>query len=53
MYFAAKWNVAYDEALHDSTKRDGKAYVGVKKATFQNFLDATAAAHSCPRVTLP
>ncbi|MFD5500838.1 hypothetical protein ACFWJS_14205 [Streptomyces sp. NPDC127061] len=53
VHFAAKWNVAYGEALHESTNRDGIEYVKVERATFQNFLDATAAAHSCPRVTLP
>ncbi|MFE4799215.1 hypothetical protein ACFRFL_30145 [Streptomyces sp. NPDC056708] len=52
VHFAAKWNTAYEEALHDSTNHDGLAYMRVEKATFQNFLDATAAAHSCPRVTL-
>lgn len=53
VYFAAHWNTGYDGALLDRTNHDGNAYVRVKKATFQNFLDATAAAHSCPRVTLP
>ncbi|MFE6667723.1 hypothetical protein ACFVFH_29720 [Streptomyces sp. NPDC057697] len=53
VHFAAKRNVAYDKALHDSTRHDGIADMRVERAMFQNFLDATAAAHSCPRVTLP
>ncbi|MFG2560823.1 hypothetical protein [Streptomyces sp. NPDC048496] len=52
VYFAAHWNGGYDGALRDSGHR-GAAYTEVKKATFQNFLYATAAVHSCPRVTLP
>ncbi|WP_406106302.1 hypothetical protein OG698_28365 [Streptomyces sp. NBC_01003] len=53
VYFAAHWNVAYEGALLDSVDHAGVAYAEIKKATFQNFLDATADTHSCPRVTLP
>lgn len=52
VHFATKWNTAYDGALIDSLHRDSAAYAKVKKAAFQNFLDATAAARSCPRVTI-
>ncbi|MFG2540336.1 hypothetical protein ACGFU4_34380 [Streptomyces sp. NPDC048511] len=50
--FAMKGNVEYDGALRDNGIR-GLANVEAHKATFQNFLDATAADHSCPRVTIP
>ncbi|RPK56713.1 hypothetical protein EES42_40405 [Streptomyces sp. ADI95-17] len=53
VHFSAHWNTEYEGALIDSLHRDWGAYAKVKKATFQNFLDATVAAHSCPRVTLP
>ncbi|MFD9603803.1 hypothetical protein [Streptomyces sp. NPDC059970] len=54
VYFAAHWNGGYDGVLLDIDHHHaGAAYGEVKKAIFQNFLDATAAAHSCPRVTLP
>ncbi|MFE9117652.1 hypothetical protein [Streptomyces sp. NPDC007172] len=52
-YFAAHWNTAYEGALLDSVGHAATAYAQAKKATFQNFLDATADAHACPRVALP
>ncbi|MFJ3187194.1 hypothetical protein [Streptomyces halstedii] len=52
VHFATKENIDYHGALRAGGIR-GLASVEVTKATFQNFLDATAAAHSCPRVTIP
>lgn len=52
VYFAANWNTAYDGALADSVPGE-VPYTEARKSTFQNFLDATAADHSCPRVTIP
>ncbi|MFE4716758.1 hypothetical protein ACFRLW_09955 [Streptomyces sp. NPDC056728] len=53
VYFAAHWNGTYEEALLDSVDHSAAAYAKIKKTTFQNFLDATADARSCPDVTLP
>ncbi|MCX5382412.1 hypothetical protein [Streptomyces sp. NBC_00083] len=52
-YFAAHWSSTYEGALLDSVSHSAAAYTQAKNATFQNFLDATADAHRCPRVTLP
>ncbi|MER0445639.1 hypothetical protein ABR738_13905 [Streptomyces sp. Edi4] len=52
-YFAAHWSNTYEGALLDSVSHSAADYTKAKKAAFQNFLDATADAHRCPRVTLP
>ncbi|CAM5407960.1 hypothetical protein SXANM310S_06111 [Streptomyces xanthochromogenes] len=52
-YFAAHWNTTYEGALLGSVGHSATAYAQAKKAAFQNFLDATADAHACPRVALP
>ncbi|WP_406109115.1 hypothetical protein OG698_40515 [Streptomyces sp. NBC_01003] len=53
VHFAAHWNGTYEGALLDSVDHSATDYAKIKKATFHNFLDATADARSCPRVTLP
>ncbi|MYY17228.1 hypothetical protein [Streptomyces griseolus] len=52
VHFATKENTDYYGALRAAGIR-GLASVEVTKATFQNFLDAAAAAHACPRATIP
>ena len=52
VYFAARWNTEYEGALLDSTGTPEK-FGDIRRATFQNFLDAATTSRSCPDVTLP
>ncbi|MFF1477309.1 hypothetical protein ACFVYD_06990 [Streptomyces sp. NPDC058301] len=52
VYFTARWNTAYGNALRKHTGGDVSKAADLRRATLQNFLNATAASHSCPNVTL-
>ncbi|MEU4348220.1 hypothetical protein [Streptomyces sp. NPDC023838] len=50
--FTAHWNTAYANALRKHTGGDVSKAADLRRATLQNFLNATAGSHSCPNVTL-
>ncbi|MFJ7084806.1 hypothetical protein ACIQU8_16435 [Streptomyces griseus] len=52
VYFAANWSTEYEGVLLDRTRNRQPSYSDVRRATFQNFLDAAAASHNCPQVTI-
>ncbi|OCC09868.1 hypothetical protein [Streptomyces sp. PTY087I2] len=53
VYFAANWSAEYQGVLLDRTHNRQPSYSDVRRATFQNFLDAAAASRNCPQVTMP
>ncbi|MEU3055022.1 hypothetical protein [Streptomyces griseus] len=53
VYFAANWSTEYEGVLLDHTRNRRPPYSDVRRATFQNFLDAAAASRNCPQVTVP
>lgn len=53
VYFAANWSTEYEGVLLDHTRHRQPSYSDVRRATFQNFLDAAAASRNCPQVAMP
>ncbi|MFZ4269964.1 hypothetical protein [Streptomyces arboris] len=53
VYFAANWSTEYEGVLLDHTRNRQPSYSEVRRATFQNFLDAAAASRNCPQVAMP
>ncbi|ROP44217.1 hypothetical protein EDD94_8004 [Streptomyces sp. PanSC9] len=53
VYFAARWNSAYEGALLESVHHSAANYAKIKRNAFQNFLNATASRYACPSVDLP
>ncbi|WP_159024684.1 hypothetical protein [Streptomyces sp. CB02613] len=53
VYFAANWSPEYEGVLLDHTRHRQPSYSEVRRATFQNFLDAAAASRNCPQVSMP
>ncbi|MBD0741692.1 hypothetical protein [Streptomyces sp. CBMA152] len=51
VYFAARWNTAYDNALRDHTGGDVSKAGDIRRATLQNFLNAAATSYSCPSLS--
>ncbi|WP_143169097.1 hypothetical protein [Streptomyces sp. NBRC 110465] len=53
VYFAANWSNEYEDVLLDHRRHRQPTYSEVRRATFQNFLDAAAASQNCPQVSMP
>ncbi|MFD4020078.1 hypothetical protein [Streptomyces sindenensis] len=53
VYFAANWSSEYEGVLLGQTRHRQPSYSEVRRATFQNFLDAAAASRNCPQFTMP